>query len=126
VSVDERRAALERGAIAERWVADRLVEDGWSVLARNWRGGNGELDVVVERDGVVRFVEVKARDADDPNGVDAVGVAKRARLGSAARAWLLEQAGEPREVAFLVALVSVDGDRLDVEWIDDAFDVAGG
>ncbi len=98
-----------------------LEDDGWVVLARNWRGGGAELDVVVSREGMLRFVEVKARDMRDPTGADAVGHHKRARLRRGALAWL-QQHGEPeRECAFMVAVVTPIGTEFTVEWFDDAF-----
>ena len=83
-SPDDRRRALRAGADAEERVASLLAADGWSVLARNWRGGGGELDVVVARGVAVRFVEVKLRDPADPLGDEAVSASKRSRLRSAA------------------------------------------
>lgn len=92
-------------------------------MARNWSGGGGELDLVAERDGAVRFVEVKARAVGDDSGDEAVGRAKQRHLVAAAEAWLA-RAGSPRESAFTVVIVEVDD--LDqpriVAWYDDAFD----
>jgi putative endonuclease len=117
----DRRAALERGARAETFAAEVLTRDGWTVLARNWRARGGELDLVVERDGVLRFVEVKARDPSDDTGLDAIDGLKRRKLVAAAEAWLAER-GPPRvEVAFLVAVVSFEADGWSIEWLDDAF-----
>jgi putative endonuclease len=119
-SPDDRRRALRAGADAEERVASLLAADGWSVLARNWRGGGGELDVVVARGVAVRFVEVKLRDPADPLGDEAVSASKRSRLRSAARAWLLSHSGlDPHDLAFLVAFVAPDGV---VRLVDDAFD----
>lgn len=107
------------GKQAEDHVARALQDAGWTECARNWRGGGGELDLVMSRDGAVRFVEVKLREATDPLGDDAVTVAKQRLLRQAARAWLAVH-GEPRrECAFLVAMVDHDGD---IRWIDNAFD----
>jgi putative endonuclease len=101
-------------------VASDLVRDGWSVLARNWRGGGAELDLVVELDGRLRFVEVKARTGSD--GLESLTGRKQRKLASGARAWL-QLHGEPvREAAFLVALVDPGADW-DIEYIDDAFSV---
>lgn len=89
------------------------------MLSRNWRGGGGELDLVVERSGALRMVEVKTRASGDPVGLEAVGSAKQRKLTGAARAWLLEHDPQYDEVAFMVVLVEPDG----ITILDDAFDV---
>lgn len=89
------------------------------MLSRNWRGGGGELDLVVSKDGCLRFVEVKTRSAGDPVGVEAVGPAKQRKLVDAARAWLSTFDPDVSEMAFMVAFVEVD----QIHWYDDAFDV---
>lgn len=52
--------SYQKGKAAEDQVASAYVQDGYSILARRWRGPAGELDLVCERDGEVVFVEVKA------------------------------------------------------------------
>jgi putative endonuclease len=110
-------------------VARALVREGWQVLARNWRAAGGELDLVVEREGVLRFVEVRGRSPGEEGGDDSafdkalesITANKRSRLTSAAEAWL-DCVGLPKqEVAFLVALVSLEETGWAVQWWDDAF-----
>ncbi|MEQ1503961.1 MAG: YraN family protein [Myxococcota bacterium] len=114
--------AWERGRAAEDHVAGLLEADGWSIRSRNWRGDGGELDLVVERGGVLRFVEVKARAVDDAEaGLDAIGATKRRRLRSAGDAWLAAHGLPDREVAFLVVVVTLDPAGWTVERLDDAF-----
>lgn len=113
----ERRAAYDRGRSAEDNVARDLESQGWTVLARNFRSDGGELDLVVERDGVVRIVEVKARE-DGLDALEAVGPVKQRRLRAAAEAWLAVHGAPTREVAFLVAVVGPDGS---VDYFDDPF-----
>lgn len=117
-----RRAALEQGWAAERFVAEGLEREGWRILARNWRASGGELDLVAERDGALRFVEVKARDPEDDGGFDAVGPLKQRKLVRAAEEWLAAHGPPEREAAFLVAVVTLSSGGWTVEWIDDAFD----
>lgn len=114
-----RREALALGARMEALVEVSLATSGWQIRARNWSGGGGELDVVAERGGELRFVEVKARDLDDPLADEAVSASKRTRLRRAARLWM-EQNDWDGPAAFLVAMVDT-GDQT-VRWVDDAFD----
>ncbi len=47
------------GVSAEDQVAHTYARTGHVILARRWRGKAGEIDLVVEKDGMVIFVEVK-------------------------------------------------------------------
>ena len=44
-----------------RWRHDETARNGWTILARNFRVGRKEVDLVARRGRVVAFVEVKAR-----------------------------------------------------------------
>lgn len=86
------------------------------MLDRNWRCSIGELDLVVGREGLVVFVEVKAR-ADDRFGppAAAVGFHKQRRIRRLAAAWLQTRprlGAQHVEVRFDV--VSVTGVRVEV------------
>ena len=118
----DRRRAWQLGVTAESWVAQQLELLGWSVVATNYRGSGAELDIIVVRDGVVRFVEVKARQPGDDSGWEAVGPGKRRRLVRAAQTWLSQQEGTCCEAAFLLALVQCGPGPWTVEWMDDPFD----
>lgn len=117
-----RLAAVDFGARAEQAVADALIADGWRVLARNWRAAGGEVDLIVVRDGKLRFVEVKARTEAVMDGADAITPDKQRRIAMAANAWLDAHVTDATELAMLVAVVDVVGGELTIRWIDDAFD----
>ncbi|MEZ4321422.1 MAG: YraN family protein [Myxococcota bacterium] len=116
----DRREAYEHGLDAESFVEAYLRDEGWQTLARNWRGGGAELDLVVRRDGAVRVVEVKARE-DGRDALESVTPDKQARLRRGAEAWLAS-AGEPEsEIAFMVAVVTLNDGVWGLELWDDAF-----
>jgi len=49
------------GAAAERRAAWHLRWRGWRIVARNWIGGGGELDIVASRWRTLLVVEVRHR-----------------------------------------------------------------
>jgi len=56
------------GRIGEDVAARYLRGRGFSVLERNYRKKWGELDIVAERGGAIRFVEVKTVTRDNVRG----------------------------------------------------------
>lgn len=84
---DDPRQSL--GALGERVAARWFVAQGYAVLARRFRSGHRDLDLVVARDGVVAFVEVKARRGPAFGGpLAAVHWRKRRELVRSAQAWV--------------------------------------
>jgi putative endonuclease len=79
--------AGDRGARGEEAAARFLARRGWRLLARNWRGGGGEIDLVASRRGLVAICEVKTRTSaaalEEP-----LTAAQRARILRAAAAFL--------------------------------------
>lgn len=49
------------GRLGEDLAAKHLEEQGYTVLARNWRAGRAEVDLIACRGNTVHFVEVKTR-----------------------------------------------------------------
>jgi len=92
------------------------------VLDRNVRVGGGELDLVVVRERALRFVEVKARAVGDTSALEALTPRKQRLLRQAAEAYLLGALPPYDEVAFLVAVVTLDPAGWSLDLIDDAFD----
>jgi putative endonuclease len=82
-----RRRAFLFGMGAETRAAWWLRLKGYRILARRYRGGGGEIDLIVRRGQAIVFVEVKGRAALDDAAVS-VTAWKMRRVGHAARAWL--------------------------------------
>ena len=114
----------ELGARGERVAARGLAGRGWEVLARRFRSGHRDLDLVARRAGVVAFVEVKARRGlalGDP--VEAVGVWKQRQLARSAWIWI-DRHGVPGEAyRFDVVGVVFGAAGVRVRHVEDAFPV---
>lgn len=86
------RAKDAVGQYGERVAVRHLVDAGFEIVDRNWRCGDGEIDVVAIDNGTLVFCEVKTRSSGaygDP--AEAVIGAKAARLRRLAVRWLAEQ-----------------------------------
>jgi putative endonuclease len=77
------------GNAAEELACDMLRHRGWTVLQRNWRFHRKEIDLVMRRQGIVAFVEVRARgSASHGHPLATIGPRKRRDLETAARSWV--------------------------------------
>ena len=107
--------------IAERW----LKRSGWRVLQRRFRSGRRDIDLVVEREGTVAFVEVKARRGEQfGQPVEAVNWRKQKELSKSAQVWI-DRHGRPQDsYRFDVVGVLMSGERVRVRHVEDAFRLA--
>jgi putative endonuclease len=119
--VTEARQALARRAEAE--VAALLTGRGFVVLGSNVRVGRLELDVIARKRDLLVVVEVRARSTDafgDP--LETIDAKKVARIRRATSTWL---AARPDlrgvRVRFDAVGIVVRGDRLELDWCEDAF-----
>ncbi|MFC3639067.1 YraN family protein [Camelimonas fluminis] len=85
-------ASGARGASAETIAAWLLRLKGYRILARRFRAGTGEIDLIAARGDVIAFVEVKARRRRDDAAI-AITADKQRRIASAARIWLARHPG---------------------------------
>jgi len=106
--------------IAERW----LTGQGYTVLARRWRSGHRDLDLIASRDLVIAFVEVKTRAATEfGDPVEAVHSAKRRSIIRSAREWMAkhDSASENTEYRFDVIGVLLRDRKAWVRHVEGAF-----
>lgn len=104
--------------IAERW----LRKHGWRVVQRRFRNGHRDIDLVVEQDGTVAFVEVKARRGADFGGpVQAVNWRKRKELERSAMVWIDRHGRAAEQYRFDVVGVLLNGADVRVCHVENAF-----
>jgi putative endonuclease len=110
------------GADGEDAALAVYIGRGYRVVARNWRCGLGELDIVLARDDVLVVCEVKTRRGSAfGGGFDAVTGRKRAKVRSVTEAFVQASGAQASAVRFDVASVSLGPRGAEVELFEDAF-----
>ena len=80
---------LITGKCGEELAAEYLEKRGYILLGKNVQTGRGEVDLVMQRKGIIIFVEVKTRTRKDEfSPSQRVDHLKIQRLSRAAEAWL--------------------------------------
>jgi putative endonuclease len=104
--------------IAERW----LKRNGWRVVQRRFRNGHRDIDLIVQRDDTIAFVEVKARrGAEFGDPVEAVNWSKQKELTRSASIWIQRHGRPTDSYRFDVVGVLVEGERVRVRHVPNAF-----
>ena len=107
-------------------IACRLLEGmGHTILARNWRCGHLEIDIISYDPAGIHFVEVKTRrsgiQAPPQDNVDRT---KQRKIVRAAQGYLRTHKGLPyadMECFFDVVAVTFRGDEYQTEWFPQAY-----
>lgn len=116
---------LALGQRAEALVASYLEGLGYQVVARNWRRPEGELDLVVSKDGLCVFVEVRSRTGiERGHALETVDHRKRSQIRRAARLYIDEE--RPLAAVFRFDVVGVtfalDDTPPELIHVENAFD----
>ena len=110
----------ESGQRGEELAWQYLKRRGYALLERNFRIQRYEIDLILEKDGVLVFVEVKARGAGSLiSGREAVNSVKQSHIMRAAQGYLQRHAAFDRPVRFDVAEVDLSSGG--VIYIEGAF-----
>lgn len=97
------------GRRGEREAERLLKKKGYSVLARNWRSGRDEIDLICLQGKAVVFVEVRTRKAGAlVSGYDSINQRKREALRRACRSYFSMMKPKPITLRFDVVEVEHD------------------
>ena len=106
-------------AIAARY----LVDSGLTIVDRNWRCPQGEIDLVARDSGELVFVEVKTRSSVAfGHPLEAITAVKLARLRRLAAAWCEAHPG-PHDVVRIdgIAVIAPRGGPVEIEHLKRVF-----
>ena len=89
-----RMNTYEVGRRFEALAAEHLLARGWTILARNYRFGRKEIDLIASRGRTLAFVEVKGRRGEGyGHPLEAITWRKRREISQVARHWIHENGG---------------------------------
>ena len=115
------KANRERGRQFEELAGKYFEDNNFEILEKNWQAGRKELDLVVKKDNLIIFVEVKSASSKKfGHPSERVDKRKIQNLSIAANQYILENNLQNVDMRFDV-VTFVDGK---LEHYENAFDVA--
>lgn len=113
-----------KGEAFESLACDYLQKAGLQLLARNFRLGHWEVDLIMKDGSTFVFVEVKYRKNEHYGGAAAaLSHSQRARLRSTAQAYLQQNRLREEKTQCRFDLFAITGHPISptIEWLKNAF-----
>ncbi|MDF1818911.1 MAG: YraN family protein [Immundisolibacteraceae bacterium] len=126
-------SSQDRGYAAERAAERYLKTQGLTLVTRNFRGRQGEIDLIMEDGNILVFIEVRSRKSSRfGSAVETIDATKQAKLIKTAHLYLLgdskpaeksQQADGRLDRICRFDTVDFDGDigEQNLRWIKNAF-----
>lgn len=113
---------LQKGKQGEQAAADFLRQQGYEIVAANHRQGRAEIDLVVARQGLLVFVEVKTRSNLSFGFPESFVSPRKVQLLTAAADAYVQETNWQGNIRFdIVAVTLRPGGSLHIEHFEDAF-----
>jgi putative endonuclease len=115
---------LYLGKSGEKAAVDLLRKNGYNIIARNYKTGLGEIDIIAYDRDTVCFIEVKTRNSDRfglPQ--EAVSRLKQRQIAKAALIFIKEKDLFNRKARFDVVSVMPSPQGAKMDLIKDAFEL---
>lgn len=120
-SGSQKKRRIQIGRSFEKQAALFFEQNGYIILDRNWQAGHKEIDIIVRKDDLIVFVEVKsAASGKFGHPVERIDRKKIANLTEAAQHYISENNIENCDLRFDV-VTFVDGK---LEYFPNAFEAA--
>jgi len=113
------------GAKGEELALDYLLNEGYELKYKNWRYGKDEIDIIMEIEDFIVFVEVKTRStAFFGQPYEFVGRSKQKFMIRAANAYV-DKYQQNKEIRFDIISIVSNQNETNIEHIADAFNAIG-
>ena len=109
------------GEQGEAIAKDYLQKKGYEIITANWRFQKAEIDIITTYKNQLVIVEVKTRTSEEfESPKEAVTIPKQKRIVKATDAYIQEK-NIDLECRFDIVSVLIQGNKINVEHIEDAF-----
>lgn len=118
------RERIDLGRKGEDLAAQRLAQEGYRILKRNYRNPFGEIDIIAQDGAVLCFIEVRTRTQDwhgDP--LESISPPKQRKIIRAAQGYLAYSGCAEIDARFdVVAVTPQENGGYSVEILKNAFE----
>jgi len=116
---------LTKGKVCEQIACDHLKKNGLKLIDKNFHSRYGEIDLIMQHQETLVFIEVRYRKNQNYGGASAsVTPAKQLKLQKTAL-YYMQQKGREFNARFDVIAMTGDVDgkekKLNIDWIKNAF-----
>lgn len=112
---------IKKGKAGEEAAAQFLSSKGYTIVERNFRFRRAEIDLIIQKDNWLVFVEVKARSSDEYGYPESFVDQKKIKNVLLGAAEYLHQTDWKGHVRYDVVSVSIRGQEMDIHHFEDAF-----
>lgn len=110
------------GQKGETLAQQHLESLGFKILAKNWRTGRAEVDIIAQDGNIIVFVEVKTRSSDRFGPPEFFITPQQQRMLAGAASVYCEKIDHPGEIRFdVVSIILRDDGKTKLEYLKDAF-----
>lgn len=112
---------IQKGKQGEQLVADYLVQQGYTILSKNFRQSYGEVDVIAQKHDTIAFVEVKWRRNPLIDPAEVISPTKQRKIATIAKLFLSKHTDLEVVCRFDVALIEENNNSITLRYIINAF-----
>ena len=108
----------EKGAVFENYAAEFLEKMGYTLIAKNYSTKYGEIDLIMEKEKIIVFIEVKQRTSDIfGRGEYAIDYRKKRKIYFTAKKFIFENGYNDYDIRF-DAIIFNGTERTPCNWIE--------
>lgn len=111
------------GQAAEKKAAQHLLQNGYSIVVKNWRVRNGEIDIIAKQGNTLVFVEVRSRHRSQRFGsaIESIDHRKQRKVRHLAEIYLAKHTQGRFDVRFDVIGIEHDAGIMKLTHLENAF-----